>query len=59
MFRVVEVSDPVAPHGYYYYVYAGRKKYKSSPFTTAFAAAECIMRACLDIWSGVLEGGEL
>lgn len=59
MFRVVEVSDPIAPYGYYYYVYAGRKRFKNNPFPTAYAAAECIMRACLDIWTGVLEENTL
>lgn len=55
MYRVVEVSDPVAPYGYYYYVYAGRRRCSNVPFTCAYDAAMCIMRACLDEWCGVLE----
>lgn len=55
MFKVYEVSVPTAPHGYYYYLYCGRKRWIKEPFVTAYEAAERAMRACLDIWCGVLD----
>lgn len=48
MFRVVMVSCPSAPYGYYYYAYKGRKRLRKEPFTTIYDAADYCSRQAID-----------
>lgn len=48
MYRVITVSCPTAPHGYYYYVYAGRKRATAQPFANIYDAARYCTNLCLD-----------
>ncbi len=48
MYRVICVSCPTSPWGYYYFAYKGRKKLNKSPFATIYAAAEYCCRQAID-----------